>query len=142
MTLLTTVIMSSLVIILALLIRRNALRSDKKKYGNLINAKVTEWKVLSGKPTRYILEVEYEIKNRKQRKRLITSGKFARKYEKLSQIPIVVIQNTNKIYLEEEDWKRQNMVLFLLIMIALPTLIILIFCCFLEIMKWLQYFMT
>lgn len=124
MLLLETVILLSIVILLALLVRRNALKLKEKKGGDIINAKVTKWKAISGRPTRYVLEVEYQVENMKQTKRFITSGKFAKKYEKEKIIPVVVIPNTDTIYLAEEDSKRQNMVLFFLIIIALPFLII------------------
>lgn len=127
-----------LVIILALLIRRNVLRVVKKKYGRVINAKVIKWGVISGQPTRFILEVEYQMNSIKKTKRFITSGKFAGKYEKERDIPIVVIQDTDKIFFEEEDWKEQNIFLLFIIIIMLPFLILLMVCSFLEIMKFIS----
>lgn len=128
-----------LVIILALLIRRNVQRVVKKKYGRLINAKVIKWGVISGQPTRYLVEVEYQMNNIKKTKRLITSGKFAGKYEKERDIPIVVMQDTDQIFFEEEDWKEQNIFLLFIIIITLPFLILLLFCSFLEVMKVLCF---
>lgn len=127
-----------LVIIMALLIRRNVLRVVKKKYGRVINAKVIKWGVISGQPTRFILEVEYQMNSIKKTKRFITSGKFAGKYEKERDIPIVVIQDTDKIFFEEEDWKEQNIFLLFIIIIMLPFLILLMVCSFLEIMKFIS----
>lgn len=129
MILLVTIINLMLIaIILIFLIRRNILRLEKKKItGTLIDAEVTKWKALSGKPTRYILEVEYEMEDKKYIKKLITSGKFAKKYEKERTVPIVVIQDTNKIYFKEEDWKRQNIFLISLIILILPALILFLF---------------
>lgn len=80
MLLLATAFIFILVIIMALLIRRNIQRVVKKKYGRVINAKVIKWDAISGQPTRYILEVEYQMNSIKKTKRFITSGKFARKY--------------------------------------------------------------
>lgn len=138
MILLATAFIFMLVIILALLIRRNVLRVVKKKYGRVINAKVIKWGVISGQPTRYILEVEYQMNSIKKTKRLITSGKFARKYEKERDIPIVVMQDTDKIFFEEEDWKEQNIFLLFIIIIMLPFLILLLFCSFLDILKFIS----
>lgn len=138
MILLATAFIFMLVIIVALLIRRNVQRVVKKKYGRLINAKVIKWHVLSGQPTRYILEVEYQMNNIKKTKRFITSGKFARKYEKEKDIPIVVMQDTDQIFFEEEDWKEQNIFLLFIIIIMLPFLILLMVCSFLEIMKFIS----
>lgn len=131
-----------LVIILTLLIKRNVQRVVKKKYGRLINAKVIKWCVISGQPTRYLLEVEYQMNNIKKTKRFITSGKFAGKYEKERDIPIVVMQDTGKIFFEEEDWKEQNIFLLFIIIITLPFLILLLFCSFLEVMKVLCFLTT
>lgn len=129
MILLVTIINLMLIaIILIFLIRRNILRLEKKKItGTLIDAEVTKWKALSGQPTRYILEVEYEMEDKKYIKKLITSGKFTKKYEKERTVPIVVIQDTNKIYFKEEDWKRQNIFLISLIILILPALILFLF---------------
>lgn len=138
MILLVTAFIFMLVIILALLIRRNVLRVVKKKYGRVINAKVIKWGVISGQPTRYILEVEYQMNSIKKPKRLITSGKFARKYEKERDIPIVVMQDTDKIFFEEEDWKEQNIFLLFIIIMMLPFLILLLFCSFLDILKFIS----
>lgn len=55
------------IIILALLIKRNISRfKNKNNNGILINAEVIEWKVLCGQPTRYILDIEYQMENVKQ----------------------------------------------------------------------------
>lgn len=138
MILLATAFVFMLVIIMALLIRRNIQRVVKKKYGRVINAKVIKWYVISGRPIRYILEVEYQMNNIKKTKRFITSGKFAGKYEKERDIPIVVMQDTGKIFFEEEDWKEQNIFLLFIIIIMLPFLILLMVCSFLEIMKFIS----
>lgn len=138
MILLVTAFIFMLVIILALLIRRNVLRVVKKKYGRVINAKVIKWGVISGQPTRFILEVEYQMNSIKKTKRLITSGKFAGKYEKERDIPIVVMQDTDKIFFEEEDWKEQNIFLLFIIIMMLPFLILLLFCSFLDILKFIS----
>lgn len=138
MILLATAFIFMLVIILALLIRRNVLRVVKKKYGRVINAKVIKWGVISGQPTRFILEVEYQMNSIKKTKRFITSGKFAGKYEKERDIPIVVMQDTDKIFFEEEDWKEQNIFLLFIIIMMLPFLILLLFCSFLDILKFIS----
>lgn len=130
------------IVILALLIKRNISRfKNKNNNGILINAEVIKWKVLSGRPTRYILDIEYQMENVKQSKRLITSGSFARKYEKEKTVPIIVLHNTNRVYFEEENWKRQNIFLFILIIMSLPFLILLLFCSSLEIIKYMQHFL-
>lgn len=96
-------------IVLVLLIRSNRHKLKKKsECGKIIEAKIKSWKEIPGRPTRYIIRVEYETDKKRENKVLITSGKFARKYEYEKSIQIVVIPNSNKVFFEEEDWKTQN----------------------------------
>lgn len=140
MILIATIINLVLITIFILLIRRNILRVEKKKNGNKIIAEVNEWKVIIGQPTRYALQVKYDIKKEKQTKWLITSKKFAKKYEKEKIIPIVVIRDSSIIFLEEEDWRNQNLILLTLIILTLPSLFILLLCNFLEIIKYIKLY--
>ena len=105
----------------------------KKEYGIVIKAKVNYWKSIPGKPTRYIIKVEYEIDKKKQSKTLIASEKFAKKYEREKSIQIVVIPNLDRVYFEEEDWKIQNILLLILLIALLTTLMPMLLMCILEI---------
>lgn len=113
-----------------LLIKRNNYNMYiKRKYGEVIPAQVKNWRIFLGTPTRYIIQVEYETKNEKTNKTLITSGKFARKYEKEKSIKLVEIPNSNKIFFEEEDRKVQNIVLTILSVVMTLCVGLLLFMC-------------
>lgn len=80
----------------------------KREYGEVIEAKVISWNVVPGRPDRYVIKTEYTIDEKNENKSFITSGKFAKKYEHDRNIQIVMIPNSNKVFLAEEDWKMQN----------------------------------
>lgn len=106
----------------------------KRKYGEVVQAKVISWDVVPGKPTRYIIKVEFEKDEKKENKILVTSGRFAKKYEHERNVQIVIVPNSKKVFFEEEDWNSENIVLFLFLIISLSFLIlflltILIFLC-------------
>lgn len=91
----------------------------KKEYGEVIEAKVISWNVVPGRHDRYVIKVEYAINEKKENKTLITSGKFAKRYENDRNIQIVTIPNSNKVFLAEEDWKQQNRVSFVFLLFLL-----------------------
>ncbi len=80
----------------------------KADFGKKVDGNVISWKAIPGRPTRYAMKVEYEINEKKENKTFITSSKFAKKYERDKNIQIVVIPNSNKVFLEEENWKVIN----------------------------------
>ena len=80
----------------------------KADFGKKVDGNVISWKAISGRPTRYVVKVEYEINEKKGNKTFVTSGKFAKKYERDKNIQIVVIPNSSKVFLEEENWKVIN----------------------------------
>lgn len=90
----------------------------KIESGKIIDAQVISWKVITGRPTFYVMKVAYEIDHTKKNKTFITSGKFAKKYELDRNIQIVMIPNSNKVFLEEENWKGQNIWNFVLLLFA------------------------
>lgn len=95
----------------------------KKECGKIVPAKVISWKVVPGRPTRYIISVEYEKDKKQEKKTLISSRKFARKYEYIRDVQIVTILNSDKVFLEEEDWKIQNVIYFVLLIFVLVFLV-------------------
>lgn len=133
------VIMVLVVLILFLIIFMQVLRNNQRKcrtkemVGITIDAKVVSWKYLLGRPTRYIVNVEYYVNNEKISKTLVTSGKFAAKYERERDIQIVVIPNTRKVYFAEENWRMQNIGLIIAIMFIAFILCFL----FLYVLFWL-----
>lgn len=121
------VVMLALIIICVLLffqIKKNINNLKlKKECGKIVPAKVISWKVVPGRPTRYIISVEYEKDKKQEKKTLISSRKFARKYEYIRDVQIVTILNSDKVFLEEEDWKIQNVIYFVLLIFVLVFLV-------------------
>ena len=91
--------------------------------GKIISAKVISWDVFPGRPTLYTIKVEYEIDEMIKNKTFITSGKFAKRYEQDRNIQIVIIPNSNKVFLEEENWKAQNIRNFVFLILILSFLL-------------------
>lgn len=101
----------------ALQIRNNKNKLKmKREYGEVIVAKVISQNVVPGSPDRYVIKVEYAINEKKENKTFITSGKFAKRYEHDRNIQIVIIPNSNKVFLAEEDWKMLNRSSFILLL--------------------------
>lgn len=90
----------------------------KRECGKIIQAKVISWKAVPGRPTRYVIKVEYKKDNKQENKTFISSGKFARKYEHIQYIQIAFIPDSNKLFLDEEDWRAQNRCYFVLLIFA------------------------
>ncbi len=127
-------VLSIICIFLAIQIRNNQNKLKMKiESGEIINAKVISWKVITGRPTFYVMKVAYEIDNIKKNKTFITSGKSARKYELDRDIQIIIIPNSNKVFLEEENWKVQNICNFVLLIFAALLLLQLLVIGFVEI---------
>lgn len=102
-------------------VRKNKINLKlKTDYGKKIDGNIISWKAIPGRPTRYAIKVEYEINEKKENKTFITSGKFAKKYEHDRNIQIVVVPNSSKVFLEEENWKVQNIwnIVFLLVTVV------------------------
>lgn len=123
-----SVIAVSIICILLVLQFKNNENKLKMKieYGKKICAKVISWDVFPGRPTLYVVKVEYEIDKKKEKKTFITSGKYAKKYEQDRNIQIVIIPNSNKVFLEEEDWTIQNIVIFVFLIAMIQFLLALL----------------
>lgn len=106
----------------------------KKEYGKIIQAKVISWKAIPGRPTRYAITVGYEKDKKQEKKTLISSGKFARKYEFIRNIQIVFIPNSDKVFLEEEDWKSQTVMYFVFLIFVSVFLLQLLLICIVQIL--------
>lgn len=129
------VVLIIMIVVLVFLLRIFIQRLINNKYnyrmketiGIIVDAKVVSWIYLLGRPTRYIVKVEYYVNNEKKSKRLVTSGKFAEKYGRERDIQVVMIPNTGKVYFIEEDWKKQNIALIVGIIFTVSFLCGLIF---------------
>lgn len=111
-------------IIFILLIRNNADNMKlKREYGEVVQAKVISWKAVSGRPTRYIIKVEFERDEKKENKILVTSERFAKKYEYEKNAQIVIVPNSKKVFFEEEDGNSRNIALFFFLIISLSIFV-------------------
>ncbi|MBD5395717.1 MAG: hypothetical protein HDR71_15975 [Lachnospiraceae bacterium] len=109
----------SLDIVLFLLLRSNRNKLKRKtEYGKTIPAKVVSWNDIPGRPTIYVVQVEYEIAKEKKYKKLKTNGRFAKKYKYEKNIQIVVIPDSDEAFFEEEDWKLYNAILLFLLLFS------------------------
>lgn len=48
----------------------------KKECGKIIQANVISWEAVSGRPTHYIIKIEYEKDKKQENKTIISSGKL------------------------------------------------------------------
>lgn len=120
-----TIIVLLVCIVFILLIRNNVGKMKlKREYGEVIQAKVSSWDIVYGRPTRYIVKVEYVRDKKTENKTLVTSGGFAKKYEYEKNIQIVIVPNSKKIFFEEENWNSENIVFFIFLIIAVSFLIL------------------
>lgn len=128
----TVVIICIAVLLPLLLIMIRMLRNNRNNLrmkdaaGIYIDAKVIAWRYLLGRPTRYVVKVEYSFQHEKVSKMLVTSGRFAAKYEHQRDIQVVVIPDTGKVCFAEEDWRMQNIGLILFIIMVSFMLFLLI----------------
>lgn len=119
-------------IVFLMLVRNNLYNIYiKTLYGETIKANVINYKeIRSWFSSLYCLTVEYNIDNKSNSKRFFTTNKFAQKYEYLrnTSIEIVLLPKSNKVYLKEEDWRRENFVYFcIMFMMTLFLFIIIMF---------------
>lgn len=73
-----------------------------------------------GQPIRYVVEVEYQLNNDVFRRRIVTSHKKIKKYKDNEQIPLLYVEERNKIFWAED--KSNEWFGWILMLI--------IFCCF------------
>lgn len=73
-----------------------------------------------GQPTRYVVEVEYQLNNDVYRKKIVTSDKRIRECRDNEQIQLLYVEKINKIYWAEEESNEWFVCILLLI----------VFCCF------------
>lgn len=103
----------------------------KTLYGKIVEANVINYKEIpSWFSSLYCLTVEYEIDNKRTNKKFFTTNNFAKQYEYLRNtgIKIVLLPKSKKVYLKEEDWRRENFVYFgIMFMVTLFIFILIMF---------------
>ncbi len=119
-------------IVFLMLIRNNFYNVYiKTLYGKTIEAKVIKCKEIpSWFSSLYCLTIEYEIDNQRKNKKFFTNNEFARQYTYLRNtgIELVLLPETNKVYLKEGEWRRENFIYF--VVIFMVTLLFFIFIMF------------
>ena len=73
-----------------------------------------------GQPIRYVVEVEYQLNNAVCRRKIVTSDKRIKKYKDDEQIPLLYVEEINKIFWAEDKSNEWFVCILLLI----------VFCCF------------
>ncbi len=114
-------------IVLIALLARNISRSKRiKKYGKVKQAEVRGWKAIPGTPPMYAIKIcyDYDTEGNEKTKWIIVTGRFAKKYEKEKNIDIVLMPKPNHFYLTENDWKQQNAILSIEIVLLTFTSIL------------------
>ena len=71
---------------------------------------------LPGRPTRYIVKVEYEINNVVHEKKVITTDKNIKKYADNGQIRLLYVDKIDKVYWAED---KSNEIIVIIVLLAL-----------------------
>ena len=75
----------------------------KKRDGKIIIGKKVDSKEIPGRPTRYIVKVEYELNNTVICKKIVTSDKKIKKYAGGDEIPLLYVAAINKVFWAEDS---------------------------------------
>ena len=67
-----------------------------------------------GSPTRYLVEVEYVIKNIVNKRKIITTDRNIIKYKDNETISLIYVEKNNKVYWAEEK-SIENVIIILLL---------------------------
>lgn len=83
------------IVLIYLIVKSNSL---KEKEGRVIFGRKIGCDELPGRPTRYIVKVEYEIESMLYTKTIVTADKNIKKCANNEQIELIYVDKTNKIY--------------------------------------------
>lgn len=95
--------------------RRNRI---KNREGMKIQGKKIDYKEIPGRPTRYLILVEYQINGEEKRKRIITTDRAARKFAKEEEIALIYVHSLDKIYWSGEKKYANMPIIILLVVLA------------------------
>lgn len=102
---------------ICIIFRNNSLK-ERSRWR--ISGKKLSCTEIIGQPTRYVVEVEYQLNNDVYRKKIVTSDKRIRECRDNEQIQLLYVEKINKIYWAEEESNEWFVCILLLI----------VFCCF------------
>lgn len=89
----------------------------KKKEGKIVIGKKLGCEEMFGTPTRYIVEVKYEINNIANKRKIVTTDKNIKKCNSDESIALLYVQKNNKVYWAEE--KSNESIVEIIIFLAL-----------------------
>lgn len=89
----------------------------KKKEGKIVIGKKLGCEEMFGTPIRYIVEVEYEINNIANKRRIVTTDKNIKKCNSDESIALLYVQKNNKVYWAGE--KSNESIVEIIIFLAL-----------------------
>lgn len=89
----------------------------KKKEGKIVIGKKLGCEEMFGTPIRYIVEVEYEINNIANKRRIVTTDKNIKKCNSDESIALLYVQKNNKVYWAGE--KSNENIVEIIIFLAL-----------------------
>lgn len=102
---------------ICIIFRNNSLK-ERSRWR--ISGKKLSCTEIIGQPTRYVVEVEYQLNNDVYRKKIVTSDKRIRECRDNEQIQLLYVEKINKIYWAEDESNEWFVCILLLI----------VFCCF------------
>lgn len=99
------------------IIYRNHKRTNelKRREGKHIVGKKTGCKEIPGRPTWYIIEVEFEQNNINKCKKIVTSDKKIKKYADGEEIPLLFVEAINKVFWAEDNSQEWRLWMVMLI---------------------------
>lgn len=79
---------------------------EKKRDGRPVSGKKTGCEEITGRPVRYIVEVEYQLDHKDYTKKIVTTDKRIRRYENNEPIPLLYVDSVNKVFWAEDNSKE------------------------------------
>ena len=96
----------------------------KRRDGKLIIGKIVYCKEIPGRPTMYIVKVEYELNNTVKCKRIVIYDKNINKYADGEEIPLLYVEAINKIFWAEDSSREWLHIIGMLIYFCVLMLLI------------------
>lgn len=102
---------------ICIIFRNNSLK-ERSRWR--ISGKKLSCTEIIGQPTRYVVEVEYQLNNDVYRKKIVTSDKRIRECRDNEQIQLIYVEEINKVFWAEDKSNEWFVLILMLI----------VFCCF------------
>ena len=79
--------------------------STKKVGGLTLDGRKLDYSEIPGKPTRYRITVEYDLNGDRKQQAIVTADKNAEKFSRETEIPLVYVDSSDKVFWTEESDK-------------------------------------